>query len=305
MKVLITGATGFIGRNLATELTNLGNEVHILIRPTSDMSIFPASILNRFTIHSYISGNLVDIVKDARPDVVYHVAAMVSVNTDYDGIRPLIASNITLGTELLEAMRINHVTRFINTGTFWQHYNNSDYSPVNLYAATKQAFEMIVAYYQETSQMHVIQLHLFDSYGPLDSRPKVLSLLRRIANSGETLPMSPGEQQINLVYIDDIVRAYILAGIYLMENRYELCSTYAVSSDEIVSLKQLVKIYEEQIGKSLHIAWGKRAYRDREVMVPWNVGKRLPGWKAQISLREGISKCIAAEKEEKILYEKD
>lgn len=304
MKVLITGATGFIGRNLATELAKLGHEVHILIRPTSDVSIFPTTILTRLTLHSYISGNLVDIVKDVMPDVVYHVAAMVSVNTDYDGIRSLIASNITLGTELLESMRINRITRFINTGTFWQHYNNSVYSPVNLYAATKQAFEMIVAYYQETSQLHVIQLHLFDSYGPLDPRPKLLPLLHRIAYSGETLPMSPGEQQINLVYIDDIVNAYILAGLYLMENRHDLCSTYAVSSDESVSLKQLVKIYEEQVRKPLHIAWGKRAYREREVMVPWNTGKRLPGWKAKISLREGISKCIAAEKEKKVLYEK-
>ncbi len=64
--------------------------------------------------------------------------------------------------------------------------------------------------------------------------------------------------------------------------------TYAVSSGAPVKLRELVEIYERITGNGLPIAWGGRPYRQREVMVPWNKGKPLPGWKPKVHLEEGI-----------------
>ena len=69
-----------------------------------------------------------------------------------------MSSNITFGTQLVEAMVANGCYQFVNTGTSWQHYENDEYNPVNLYAATKQAFEDILRYYVETSALRVITL---------------------------------------------------------------------------------------------------------------------------------------------------
>ena len=64
---------------------------------------------------------------------------------------------------------------------------------------------------------------------------------------------------------------------------------YAIISDEIYSLKEIVQIFERQTNKNLNITFGKRPYRKREVMKVWDKGEKLPNWKAEISLEEGIN----------------
>ena len=204
-------------------------------------------------------------------------------------ITPLVGSNVLFGAQLVEAMAAHGVTRLVNTGTSWQHFENSSYSPVNLYAATKQAFEAILHYYVETVRLRVISLKLFDTYGPADPRPKLFALLRNVAREQTPLAMSPGEQLIDLVYIDDAIDAFIVAGERLLAGKVNDQESYAVSSGRQVRLKDLVEIYGGIVGKKLPIAWGGRPYREREVMVPWNRGEALPGWHPRVALEEGIA----------------
>ncbi|MCL0069470.1 hypothetical protein M1N85_02030 [Dehalococcoidia bacterium] len=68
--------------------------------------------------------------------------------------------------------------------------------------------------------------------------------------------------------------------------------SYAVSSGQPISLKELVRTYEQVIGKEVPIQWGGRPYRPREVMVPWNKGDKLPGWEPRVALSEGISRVV-------------
>ena len=168
-------------------------------------------------------------------------------------------------------MTLQGVTKLINTGTSWQHYENEDYNPVCLYAATKQAFEDMLKFYVEASELKVITLKLFDTYGPDDPRPKLFTLLRRVAEEQTELAMSPGEQLIDLVYIDDVIEGYLLAARRLMDNSVSGMEDYAISSGKQISLKELVAIYGRTIGKQLPIKWGGRSYRTREVMVSWNI----------------------------------
>ena len=76
--------------------------------------------------------------------------------------------------------------RMVNTGTSWQHYENSDHRPSNLYAATKQAFEEILNFYATAYPLRVCSLHLSDTYGPNDIRPKLFGFLT-LGNSREEL----------------------------------------------------------------------------------------------------------------------
>jgi nucleoside-diphosphate-sugar epimerase len=131
---------------------------------------------------------------------------------------------------------------------------------------------------------------LFDSYGPGDLRPKLFSLLRKAAMENKTLLMSPGEQLIDLVYIDDIVEAYIKASSLFEGTDDVLWEEYAVTSGNFISLKEVVNIYQSVTGITFSVKWGGLPYRQNEVMRPWSKGKLLPDWKPQVSLKEGIRK---------------
>jgi len=229
-----------------------------------------------------------EIVGQSSPQVVFHLASLVLGDHESDDVSALVSSNILLGTQLLEAMANNGIKYLINTGTYWEHYENKKYSPVNLYAATKHAFQDILQYYSEAKGINAITLKLFDPYGPNDPRPKLLNLLVKITKTGEKLAMSPGEQKIDFVHIDDVVQAYIVAAQRLLEGEDAEHEVYGVASGHPITLKELVKIVEEVTKKKLNIEWGGRHYRGREVMWPWNGYKPLPMWKPKTRLGDGI-----------------
>ena len=298
MKVLMTGITGFIGHHLAERLVNDGHEVFAIVRPTSKINELSENLQRnvKFLINDE-NRTILDIVTDLcvennRPDVVYHLATNFLNAHKFEDIKYLVQSNITFGTELLDAMTANNIFNFVNVGTFAQHYEDAEYSPINLYSATKESFANIMKFYIEVLGLKCIALHLFDTYGADDKRGKILGLLKKISETGENLKMSPGGQLIDIVYIDDVVDAFILAGEYLFKNQYDYCGTYGVSSLNPIPLREVVKIFEEVAGKKLSIEWGGRPYRVREIMIPWKSFKTLPGWSPKINLREGIKKFL-------------
>lgn len=286
---LVTGATGYVGSRLARHLAVQGWDVHVVVRPDSSLALLEA-VRSSLTVHSHdgSTGDLVSIVSEIRPAVVFHLASLFLAQHRPEDVEPLVRSNVLLGTQLAEAMAANGVHRLVNTGTSWQHYNSADYDPVCLYAATKQAFEAVLRYYIATTPLAVVTLKLFDTYGPEDLRPKLFTLLRKAAGKMQPLAMSPGEQLIDLVYIDDVVHAFMLAAERLIAGSAGRDEEYAVSSRSPVSLKQLVETYCRVTGRDIRVQWGGRPYRPREVMVPWNTGCTLPGWTPAISLEQGI-----------------
>ncbi|MGG1664127.1 NAD-dependent epimerase/dehydratase family protein [Brevibacillus sp. NRS-1366] len=291
---VITGATGFVGSHLARHLVSSGWNVHAIVRPVSK-SLSLLQMSDRITIHRHYGSTLdmIDIMKEIKPDLVFHLASLFLAQHQARDVTPMIQSNLTFATQLLEAMNASGVCRLVNTGTSWQHYENKQYSPVCLYAATKQAFESILAYYTEATPLQAVTLKLFDTYGPDDTRPKLFTLLQKAAREQIPLPMSAGEQLLDLVYIDDVVNAFCLAAEHLLEGKNASKSeSFAVSSGNPVTLKHIVSTYEKAIGREVNIQWGARPYRPREVMVPWNQGDIVPDWRPLIDLETGIKKIV-------------
>lgn len=285
---LITGSTGFVGSHLARRLVQEGWRVHIVSR--ADSRLLGAEEFAHVTNHIYDGSieSMVNCVVQAKPDVVFHLASLFLSQHAKKDVNALIQSNVLFGCQLLEAMKVNQVTNLVNTGTSWQHYNNEDYNPVCLYAATKQAFEAILEYYVQACGIKAITLKLFDTYGTDDPRPKLFHLLSKVATSEETLDMSGGEQLIDLVHIDDVTEAYLIAAQRLIECRAQQHERYAVSSGNPMPLRDLVQLYKEVTGSSIHVNWGARPYRFREVMKTWTGGGSIEGWKPKLALADGM-----------------
>lgn len=235
---------------------------------------------------------MVSFFRKIEPIGVFHLASKFIAEHKAEEVDILINSNILFSTQLLEAMKEANVKNLINTGTSWQYYDNDDYNPVCLYAATKQAFEAIIEYYIQAEAFKIITLVLFDTYGENDTRPKLMNLLKKVTTEGTALEMSAGEQQLSLVHIADVCRAFIIAFEILERQQINEHKHYAVVSDEIYTLKEIVQIFEQQANKKLNITFGKRPYRKREVMRVWDKGEKLPNWKIKTSLEEGIKKVL-------------
>ncbi len=287
MKIFITGITGYIGSSLADRLLQLNYEVSGLVRNLSSKT---AVRLNGCKLYEYQNdlGSIKDALQDFHPDIVIHLASLFLSNHQSSDLDPLVESNIIFSARICEAMAGVGINKIINTGTSWEHFENGSFNPVNLYAATKGVADSILDYYVQAKNFKAINLKLFDSYGPKDTRKKLFFHLREAARSGVMLKMSPGDQLISMVYIEDIISAYLeaIACINELNGKH----TFGVGAEKLISLKNLVDHYSKVIKLDVPVSFGALPYRDREVMIPWNNYLRIPNWSPQIQLEDGLSK---------------
>lgn len=278
MNIFITGATGFVGKHLVNKLFASGHNLYCTLLANESNPFDKDQISNVFVLANDNVNGLTHFFQSNNIDGIIHLASYVqSANHIPDDIDKLADINIKFSLQVLEAASNAKVKWFINTGTYWQHFDNAEYSPVNLYAATKQAFMDLSKFYWETNRIFFCTIKLFDTYGPGDTRPKIFNLWERIAKSGETLDMSGGEQIIDISHVDSVVDAFAQLAIHVHNNNPKLNNgdVFALKAAKRYSLKQLAAKYETDHGVTLNINWGARPYREREVMMPWNGGRSI------------------------------
>lgn len=289
IRVFITGATGYIGSRLTSRLVKEGSIVHVLIRPTSNKQGLK-DVLNDIEEHVY-DGTYESIDRAiclSRPDIVFHLSSFASIRYQTEDVPSMLESNIILGTFLAEAMSKYGMNRLVNTSSFSQHVGQERYNPNSLYAATKQAYEDLLLYYSNYSFLNTVTLVLFDNYGPRDPRPKLMNLIYRALVEKTTLLLSPGEQFMDLLYIDDVINAYLVASAHLLDDNVRGYERYSVGSKKRIQLMKLIPLVEKISEKKIRVKWGALDYRPGEIMVPWQNGSPLPGWEQSISLEQGI-----------------
>ena len=276
MKILLTGATGFIGKNLMELLSLNKIDFCCIIRPTTDTSFLDSNDFKYFLDNGQIE-NLIAHMKSENYSGIIHLASLFIAEHKKKQINELITSNILFGTKLVEAAVLSKVKWLIISGTFWAQFDGEQYNPANLHAATKQAFEDILKFYAETSNIVCTTLKLNDTYGDGDTREKVFNLWKQISNTGQTIDMSPGEQLIDIVHVSKVTEAFLKL-IKLLEKedakKHQLKSYY-VSSNNNISLKDLAVRFERENNTKLNINWGGKPYRSREIMEPICIGENI------------------------------
>lgn len=294
---LVTGASGFLGGNLARTLADADVPVALVLRPSTTRSLAGLDDHPSVTVHEHdgTAAGLRAIVQRVEPQACFHLASLFLASHCPGDVDALVESNIRFGAQLVESLTLDATDCvLVDTGTSWQHFASGDaYRPVNLYAATKQAFQDLLAFYCDARGLRAITLQLFDTYGPGDARPKLLALLARHARSGEPLKMSSGEQLLDLVHVDDVTAAFLRAAELLQApGRDAGHVAYGVSSGAALSLRELVDLVGGVLGVPSPVELGALPYRDREVMVPWSPPQQLPGWSPQVPLREGLAEFL-------------
>ena len=271
-RVLVTGATGFIGRSVVPLLESSGCAVAGLSRKEVDQGA------------QYVF----DTVRDFGPDVIVHLAThFLSVHQPRD-IPALVRANVEFGTTIAEAASTVGC-RLVNVETAWQHVDGQAYNPMSLYAATKQALSVILEFYASTRSLDVRTATLFDTYGPGDTRGKLVPLLLQATQHGSPLDMSDGGQLIDLTYVDDVAR-----GLVGMACRADAPQQTVFRSWQPVTVREVVATVENAVNAPVPVVWDRRPRREREMRSDWVFGSSPGWWRAEVPLVEGVRRTWTA-----------
>lgn len=294
MRILVTGATGFVGKHLVAGLQNTTHTLIVLVRDEAKFQSLPGKN-DSIAVISTGESNWKTLVKEADPEMVIHLAAFLSSGDNETAIESLVNANLLFSTHLLDALRETAVKYFINTGTFAEYLNNDGIlKPAYLYAATKSAFRSILSYYQSILNFRTINVIPYTIYGDLSVQKKVIDHIYESTWSDTPLLMSPGEQVLDFIHIEDVVSFYqtVIDNIGHFEEDYiEIHLGTGIGTTP----KQIAGLVEKKTLHKTNISWGSLPYRKRDTM--FSVAKEiLPGfinWKPTINIEEGLNKYIS------------
>lgn len=284
--VLITGITGYIGSRMAQMMLS-EHTVCGLVREPLNRTYLPENLLKElrlFPVHG--GGDIQDAIAASQPDIVYHLAAFYTPAHDMNSVDRLVESNLLLGAEILEAMTASGCRRLVYATTASTHSTGEQYSPLTLYAATKQAFSDLVTYYTDRGFLRAAAVSIADSYGPGDLRPKVLELIRRSALEGTSIQLTSGRQLYDAVYIDDIIRGFDCAAQSLEQGPAH--RFFQLHNREAKSLRETVELMLRVNDISFQPEWGAKPGPPPYAGEGQPVYPTPPGWRIQVPLSEGL-----------------
>ncbi|WP_227938055.1 NAD-dependent epimerase/dehydratase family protein [Alkalihalobacillus deserti] len=297
MNVLITGATGYVGRNLIFALTKMSHTIGLLVRDMEKANDLFGEHENIKLIDQNVN-LLKTSIEEFNPKVVIHLATHSTSSDDYENMRSLINTNILYSTEILDALKNCQVRLFINTGTFAEYYySDGNLESAYLYAATKTAFRSILDYYKKIIGFNVINVIPYTIYGENDTRKKVFHYLLEALDSPSSIHMTAGEQILDLIYIDDVVDFFItiLNNINTLSQFTNYSLDLHLGTGIGTSIKELTNYIETITNKKANIHWGAKPYRKFDIMyavAPISKNIELLGWRAKTPLVKGLQKLI-------------
>ena len=294
--ILLTGATGFIGRRLSQELLRAGCAVSALVLPDEVDNVLPGirAIVGDVTDHDAV----VRALAVTQPEGVFHLAAVGTTDT---GLPMAEACRVNVGgmIALLEAVRDDPVRRVVAIGTSYEYgarRSDDGLDPFNTYSASKVAAWAFARAAYNAWGLPVVSVRPFQVYGPGQRREALVPAAILAALRGEDFRMTKGEQQRDFVYVDDIVQGLIAAMVAPdVEGRVLDLGTGMLSRvlDVVQRIWDLTEAGRSEAGG--RILAGALTYRPGEVSaIPADVQRTrlLTGWEAQVALDQGLALTI-------------
>jgi UDP-glucose 4-epimerase len=285
-RVLVTGAAGFIGSALCDRLLTSGTEVHGVSRVARST---PNGI-RWWTADLSDAGTADRIFRQIRPDVVFHLASHVSGDRALGAVASTLRDNLVTTVNLLTAAAHAAGTRVVLAGSM-EESAPDDPAPSSPYAAAKTAATSYAQLFDQLYGLPVVNLRVFMVYGPGqrdDTKlvPYVISSLLR----GEEPRLSSGMREVDWVYVDDVVAAFVAAA----EAPKAPGSTVDVGSGELVSIRSLVERIVPLVGGEVRPAFGELPDRpgERPRVADVARGRELIGWEPSTPLDVGLARTV-------------
>ncbi|KMZ41878.1 MULTISPECIES: NAD-dependent epimerase/dehydratase family protein [Bacillales] len=292
MKILVTGATGFLGSQLVKALRLDGHTVIILKRSTSDCSRIQEILPDLITYDADRGQWEAPFFEQGRIDAIIHTATCYGRNNESH--TTMVDANVTFPLKLLDiAMRFGTPV-FLNTDTFSS-------APIRLsqhlqpYNLTKRQFREWGKCLADTSSLQFVNIRLEHVYGPYDNTNKfVTSVIKSCLENQPELRLTEGKQARDFIYVEDVVSAFrvLLAHAARLPAGF---TEYQVGTGTATSIREFVERVHQMTQSSTVLKFGSIAYTDREIMHSQADTRSLQalGWNHRVKLEDGLSKIMA------------
>lgn len=268
MKVLVTGAAGFIGSHVTESLLADGWEVIGLdnFDPFYDPTIKRENLraVKKGKTFKMVEGDIRDpacldgIAQLGKLDAIIHLAARAGVRPSLEQPSLYREVNLVGTTQLLEFAHRAGVPKFIfassssvygeREGSPFREEDNVDY-PISPYAATKKAGELLAYSYHHNYKIHVSCLRFFTVYGPRQRPEMAIHKFTRAIDQGELITVyGDGKSRRDYTYVDDIV-----SGVIAALERARGYRIYNLGNHRTIELRELIRLLEEDLGKKANI----------------------------------------------------
>lgn len=283
MRLLITGATGFIGQALIPRI--IADDSITIMLPSRNVShansLFGHKRIKIINIDNW------DSIIEFNPEIVIHLAAYNTSRDDMEVIDKIIDGNISYGVKLLCTLeKCKSLKLFVNTGSFSEYRNNdNNIDCAYLYGAAKAAFERFLDYYSDKNNFRTITAILFSVYGGNMTVKRIMDYIADSTHASIPVNMTGGEQCLDFIHVNDVADFYIT----LINNYKELDSQVRyiqIGTGKSTKIKDIATEIEKISKQKCRIKWGGLPYRKRDIMyakasnLHWDALK----WKAKIDL---------------------
>ena len=294
--VLITGASGFIGRHLLQNITPDTTEIHTISRKKATFSR---------PVHQH-NGDISDeqfvrrCITETEPDIIFHLAAYKARILTTEAFYASFQSNLMGTLNILhQAENLPSLKSIVVLGTA-EEYGNIETPfregfremPVSPYSLSKLYVSHLCELFNRLNDLPVTVLRPTLAYGPGQGADMFLPSLIIALINNRHFDMSPGDQTRDFIFVDDLVEALILASV----NTKVHGQIINIGSGIPVKLANLAMNLEKMLNRNGLVHHGSIPYRKNEIMeycVDLRKAEGLLHWRAKTSLEAGLEKTIA------------
>lgn len=295
MRVLITGAGGFIGANLTRRMVSMGHQVHVLLHPQSN-SWRLKDIFSSITIHSKDLKDSIgvrQILASVKPEWIFHLAVHGAYSwQNQDG--EILSTNVLGTINLLQNAIEQGFDAFINTGSS-SEYGFKNYPPKetewlepnSTYSASKIAATLFCQHQAISKNLRIATMRLYSVYGPWEEPKRLVPALICNGLSGKFPPLTNPATARDYIFVEDVIDAYILAAEKISHGKGDI---FNVGTGIQTTIQQLITVSDNLFPNRGIPNWGSMEGRnwDTDVWVSDPTKLKNLGWKPKIPLKEGL-----------------
>lgn len=261
-RCLLTGATGFLGKNLFRRLMDSGHECYVLVRPGRKLTDLNNIAAGRpFYVHECDIVNepnhLRQIFTSVIPDRVFHLAAM---GTRFDHTPDsMVDVNIRATWNMLQAATGTGFEAFVNAGASQEYgkkpcptKESDPPTPDTFYGTTKASATLMCQQYAIKTGARITTVRAYSGYGPYEHEHRLIPQLIFRGRECALPPLVHPDSVRDYIYIEDVVDLFIKAAEYEGENPYILNA----GTGEMKTLREVVEIARSALGIDAQPQWG-------------------------------------------------
>lgn len=311
MRVLVTGAGGFIGSHLTEALLNKGYEVRALTyynaaNSSEWIDTFSPDVRNKIEI---VAGDVKDLAFVQRTmqgcDAVFHLAALIGIPYSYVNPESYIATNVTGTMNIMEAARNLGVRKVIHTSTS-EVYGSARFVPIteehplqgqSPYSASKIGADQMAYAYAQSFDLPVVTIRPFNTFGPRQSlRAVIPTVIAQLLNGDGTVKIGATSPTRDFSYVSDTVAGFIAA--LESDNPDIIGETINLGSNFEISIGETIELISDIAKKSVTLDCEESRLRPENSEVQRlyadnSKAKTMLGWNPEFSGREGFKRALA------------